>query len=273
MSSTNFSVFSFQKILVGIALSLLIVLSVLGAIFGDLKVLTISWLSFFSMTGAIPIGIRSAHQKKSLPIVNGYGMASGAMVVSAAIFLAPIAIRAHPAMGLLGVVIGISIGFTVHTITHRSFSSRWKIDSVLVELMLHTLFAGFVIGFIYASMPGLSLLLGIAIISHKAPAGYAAARYLNAKEENPWLLLLPACGIGLTALPVSMIDLPGIALLNASIFGLATGIFFHVAFNFLRSSMSSEIEFYTSHTGRNWWAVLNMFVGGGIVYLLWVVSR
>jgi ZIP family zinc transporter len=135
---------------------------------------------------------------------------------------------------------------------------------------------------VYAAMPALSILLGIAIVSHKGPAGYAAARRLAVKGSSPLLILLPSCAIGLTALPVSLLNVPEIPLANALIFGFATGVFFHVAIDFLpecevggKIHQHTNLEEHDHHVldkYRNR-AVINTFAGGAVVFLLWFISH
>ena len=95
---------------------------------------------------------------------------------------------------------------------------------------------------VYAAMPTLGPLLGLAIVSHKGPAGYAAA-YRLAREERPvWPLLVPAAGVGLTAIPSALLAVPPAPVVNAAVFGFASGIFLHVAMDFLpRCEVGGEV--------------------------------
>jgi len=112
-----------------------------------------------------------------------------------------------------------------------------------LEISAHALSAGLIIGLVYASMPGLGLLLGLAIVSHKGPAGYAAARRLSRSGKSVTSLLLPAAGVGLTALPMALVTVPDAPAVNAVVFGFAAGIFLHVAMDFLpKCESGSEID-------------------------------
>jgi ZIP family zinc transporter len=82
-------------------------------------------------------------------------------------------------------------------------------------------------------MPELGALLGLAIVSHQGPAGYAAARRLARADKPVSAILLPAAGVGITALPVTLLDPPADPVLQAVVFGFAAGIFLHVAMDFL----------------------------------------
>ncbi|HLR77032.1 MAG TPA: hypothetical protein VK106_05185, partial [Balneolaceae bacterium] len=64
------------------------------------------------------------------------------------------------------------------------------------------------------------------------------------------------------------------------IFGIATGIFFHVAMDFLPECeiggiihRQSQLDSHEHHRLDRYrkWAILNIFIGGGIVYLLWLI--
>lgn len=258
------------------------ILSVMAVWQENWKLLGIAWLAFASMALAIPLGQSAARRNNLNHLIAGYGLASGAMITSAAIFLIPQAMQHHMVYGGVGIAAGIMAGFAIHTLNHALSHHSKAVDSVVLELTTHALTAGLIIGIVYAAMPGLSLILGIAIISHKGPAGYAAARRLAHKEHDPYQLLLPACAIGLTALPVSFINIPGNGLLNALIFGFATGIFFHVAIDFLpECEVGGEIHQHTDlddhehHVLDEYrkWAVMNTFAGGAVVFLLWLISH
>lgn len=89
-------------------------------------------------------------------LVWGYGLASGAMVASAAVFLVPPAIGHHAAGGGLGLAAGFVVGFMLHAGGLRP-TRRPHLPAVPVvtELTVHALAAGGVIGLVYATMPAL----------------------------------------------------------------------------------------------------------------------
>ncbi|NBC64975.1 MAG: ZIP family metal transporter [Bacteroidetes bacterium] len=255
-----------------------ILLTILSLFQQNWKIVGISWTAFLSMAAAMPIGIRSAGQNKFNHLIAGYGLASGAMITSAAIFLVPTAINHHPVYGGLGIAAGVISGFAIHSLNHGLTHTTSSLDSVVIELTSHALTAGVIIGTVYAAMPELSILLGLAIVSHKAPAGYAASQRLAKKGKSARWILLPAAAVGITALPVSLLNVPGNDIVNALIFGFATGVFFHVAMDFLpecevggnihKESDLTHKEHYILDEYRKW-AVLNTFTGGFIVFLAW----
>ena len=72
-----------------VAVALLVGLTAFAALFagratGASKVVGIAWVAFAAMAGAAPLGARSAGDERALTLVWGYGLASGAMVTSAA---------------------------------------------------------------------------------------------------------------------------------------------------------------------------------------------
>ena len=225
----------------------LIVLSAVAVTGGASKVLVISWVAFIAMALGAWLGAR-ADETNPYRLVWGYGLASGAMVTSAAMFLVPQAMglggQAGAArIGGVGIAAGLVTGYGTHTIGHRLTHVETAFDMTTLAIAAHALSAGLVIGLVYASMPELGILLGLAIVSHKGPAGYAAARRLGRSGKSATALLLPAAGVGLTAIPSALLPIPESALLNAVIFGFAAGIFLHVAMDFLPNcEAGSEID-------------------------------
>ena len=217
----------------------MVVLTAVGLLASLGKLLAIGWVAFGAMMGGAWMGARAedwasaAVGRQGARLVWAYGLSSGAMITSATLFLVPNAISHHAALGGLGIAIGIVGGFSIHTLHAGSGHAGGAARSVTWELTLHALGAGLVIGAVYAAMPALGSTLGLAIVSHKAPAGYAAARRLRRHGRSVLPLLLPAAAVGLTALPVGLADPPTLNGLHALVFGGATGLFLHVALDFL----------------------------------------
>ncbi|WP_254829426.1 ZIP family metal transporter [Haloglomus salinum] len=196
------------------------------------KLLIVGWVAFVAMAGAALLGNRAARTRDAFGLVWGYGLAAGAMVTSAAVFLLPQAFGLGGQIGGFGVAAGLLAGYASHTASHR-LSHLDGINSAAVELTAHSLAAGLIIGVIYAALPDPGLLLGLSIVSHKGPAGYAAARRLRHDGQRISLLLLPAAGVALAAIPVAAIQPPLSANVSAAVFGFAAGIFLHLAMDFL----------------------------------------
>jgi ZIP family zinc transporter len=225
----------------------LLVLSAVAVTGGAGKVLVISWVAFAAMAVGAWLGAR-ATQTNPYSLVWGYGLASGAMVTSAAMFLVPQAMglgsaAGTPRLGGIGIAAGIVAGYGTHTVGHRLTHLDTSFDTTAAAISAHALSAGLIIGLVYASMPTLGLLLGLAIVSHKGPAGYAAARRLTRNGDSATALLLPAAGVGLTAIPVALLPVPRTPVASALVFGFAAGIFLHVALDFLPNcEAGSEID-------------------------------
>jgi ZIP family zinc transporter len=222
------------RIVGAVGLVALIVLSIVATLAGvNWKLLAISWTAFAAMAIGAPLGARAVRSSHPLEPVWGYGLASGAMVTSAALFLIPQALGQHGRLGSLGIAVGFLGGYVGHTVGHRFTHLDLPVDHTATELTVHALSAGAIIGAIYTAMPSLTSILGIALISHKAPAGYAAARRLAERGQSAVPLLLPAAAVGLVALPVGIVGFSPGSELRGLLFGVAAGVFLHVAVDLL----------------------------------------
>jgi ZIP family zinc transporter len=197
------------------------------------KLPAISWVAFAAMAIGAPLGARAAAADHPLEAVWGYGLASGAMVTSAALFLIPQALSQHGQFGSLGIALGFLAGYVGHTVGHRLAHLALPVDHVAAELTVHALAAGAIIGAVYSAMPSLTSVLGVALVSHKAPAGYAAARRLAGTDRSVVALGLPATAVGLVALPVGIVGLDPASTVRGLLFGIGAGVFLHVAVDLL----------------------------------------
>jgi ZIP family zinc transporter len=266
--------------LVGVAAVLVLVgLTGLALASGLWKVTVIAWVAFLGMAGFAPFGARAAGTNDAYRLVWGYGLAAGAMITSAAVFLLPQAIGLDPRVGGFGVAAGLLVGYGAHTVGHRLSHLDTPFDDTAAQLSAHALSAGLIIGLIYGTMPELGLLLGLAIVSHKGPAGYAAARRLRLSGKPVTVLLLPAAGVGLTAIPAALVNPPAIPAVQGAIFGFAAGVFLHVAMDFLpRCEQESEVgdvaalsdDAHALLDKLRTHAVLSTLLGGVAVFLAWV---
>ena len=256
----------------------LLLLSTLAATAGTWKVLVISWVAFAAMAGGafLSRGTAAAYPRR---LVWGYGLASGAMVTSAAVFLVPQAIGLSPRIGGFGIAAGLIVGYAGHVVGHRLSHIDVGLDITAAQISAHALSAGAIIGLVYGSMPSLGLLLGLAIVSHKGPAGYAAAHRLREAGKPVWSLLLPAAGVGITAIPAALLPVPEIPALNAVVFGFAAGVFLHVAMDFLPScETGGEVDQVCSVSDRSHslldqlriHAVGSTILGSVAVFLAWL---
>jgi len=214
-----------------IALVLLSVAAIADGV--NWKLVAVSWTAFAAMAVGAPLGARAVRSSHPLEPVWGYGLASGAMVTSAALFLIPQALGQHGRLGSLGIAVGFLGGYAGHTVGHRFTHLDLPVDRTTAELTVHALSAGAIIGAIYTAMPSLTSVLGVALVSPKAPAGYAAARRLAERGQSVVTLLLPAAAVGIVALPVGIAGLSPESGPRGLLFGIAAGVFLHVAVDLL----------------------------------------
>ncbi|KTG09275.1 zinc transporter [Haloprofundus marisrubri] len=262
------------------SVALLVVLSAIALQRGARDLLVISWVAFLAMAVAGFLGARRTDERAGV-LVWGYGLASGAMITSAAVFLLPQAIGVSgdvPQYGGFGVALGLLVGFGSHTVGHRLAHLDLPFDRTVTELSAHALSAGAIIGIVYGNME-VGLTLGLAIVSHKGPAGYAAATRLRRAGREWSVLLLPAAGVGLAAILSSIVVLPATAAVRGIVFGFAAGVFLHVAMDFLpRCELGSEIHEALSIDGDahtlldrlRVHAVASTSLGGLVVFAAWV---
>ncbi|MFK8213397.1 ZIP family metal transporter [Haloferax volcanii] len=257
----------------------LVALSAYAASVEAWNLLVVSWAAFGAMAFAAPLGARSRTEHAE-GLVWGYGLASGAMVTSAAVFLVPQALGHHPQFGGFGIAFGILAGFAAHTVGHRFAHMEFPVDRTVTELSAHAVSAGAIIGIVYGNID-VGVGLGLAIVSHKGPAGYAAARRLSGRGESVAPLLLPAAGLGIAAIISSAVSLPATDAFRGVVFGFASGVFLHVAMDFLpRCEIGSEIHELLSVEDGHAHAILDRLrvhaalstgVGGLAVFAAWLV--
>ena len=259
--------------------ALFVLATAYAATVGIWKLVGIAWVAYLAMGLGAALGARTGDADANL-LVWGYGLASGAMVTSAAVFLVPQAIAHHVQFGGFGIALGLLFGYTGHTIGHRLAHIDLPIQRTVAELTAHSVTAGLIIGIVYGNMPELGALLGLAIVSHKGPAGYAAATRLVVDKRDWTVLLLPAAGVGLAAILASVVQLPAAPAFRGVVFGFAAGMFLHVAMDFLpRCEIGSEIHDHLAADGDahalldrlRTQAVGSTLLGGLVVFVAWIL--
>lgn len=242
-------------------------------------VVVIGWAAFLAMAVGIALGAGQTN-RNPFGFVWGYGLAGGAMITSAAIFLVPQAIGYDPQIGGAGIALGLVSGYASHAIGHRLSHVSLPIDKTTAQITAHAVAAGVVLGALYAADPELGIVLGLAIASHKGPVGYAAGRRLSAAGHPVWPLALPAAAMGVAALVARF---SGIALTAGSssvLFGFATGIFLHLGMDFLpECEVGGEIhDLVTTEPDAHAHSLLDRLrlhavagttVGGVVVFSAW----
>ncbi|MFB6200315.1 MAG: ZIP family metal transporter [Candidatus Nanohaloarchaea archaeon] len=166
-----------------------------------------------------------------LGVIWIYGLSGGAAFASVLMFVMPQAVNLSTRFGVAGIVAGFIAGLTLHSAQHE-LSHRFRGFQNLYAVSIHAAFAGVVIGLIYQQMPEVSVLLGVAIVSHKLPAAYIIADRLK-ERFKPSLILFPASIVGFLALTVYNFNLNMSQQIQALFFGFSTGIFLHLALDFI----------------------------------------
>ena len=253
--------------------------TIAGLWVGLWTLLVIGWVAFAAMAGGIWLGHRSGRRASDgaaerRRLVWAYGLSSGAMITSATLFLVPSAIGHDGPLGGIGIAVGLIGGFGLHMLHAPSEWKEASVGPVVWALSLHAVGAGVVIGAVYAAMPSLGATLGLAIVSHKGPAGYAAARRLRRRGQSTLVLLLPAAAVGMAALPAGLVSPPTGDAFPALLFGGATGLFLHVALDFLPHCEWDRSGTDDAHAGipsLQGTAVLATVLGGAVVVAAWAL--
>lgn len=258
---------------VGIAASAVVTVALVVAYRGGAAALgVVGGAAFLSMGLAAAAG-GATRVERPLALVWGYGTAAGAMVTSAALFLLPQALGQDPGFGGLGVAIGLLAGYGGHVLGHRLSHLQPAGRQAVTALTGHAVAAGVVIGVIYGNL-SIGPTLGLAIVSHKAPAGYAAAT----RYEGDWrAVLVPAAALGIAGVAASTLALPTNAPVRGVVFGFAAGLFLHVATDFLpRCEIGSEVheamdgDSHAALDRLRLQAVLATAVGAAVVTAAWL---
>lgn len=160
--------------------------------------------------------------------------AAGAMLATALLLIVPHALLEHAGIGALGLLFGLVIGMALH-----AAGSGRDDRTILGALTLHSICDGVVLGALYTIAPKLGWGVGLAILAHKMPAGYALARRLADGPRQQILVVLPALSTGLGALCIAI--MPAVVAPPAGlVFGAAAGLFLFVALAFFASSAKAD---------------------------------
>lgn len=196
---------------------------------GAYKVTIIGWTALLAMVAGAILSRRELRSERG--IIWVYGVSGGAALASIFFFVLPKAIALDQTFGVTGILAGFLSGLVIHSFSHRlvhhheGFNTFWSIS-------LHSVTAGLIIGLIYQQLPTIGILLGIAIVSHKLPAGYMLAERIG--QDRIWRrLLLPATGVGSMALASFTLNPQFAVPVKALFFGFSSGIFIHLALDFI----------------------------------------
>jgi ZIP family zinc transporter len=161
------------------------------------------------------------------------GLASGAMLASAAALLAPKAIGQHPQYGGFALAFGYLLGYAGHELGHLVTHRDLPVNAAVAELTLHAALAGSIMGVVYGTLPSLTPLFGYGIVAHKLPAGFSGAETLARDDLPRAVMALPAAAVGLAAVPLSIATPDLGPIVEAAFYGVSTGVFAHVALDMI----------------------------------------
>lgn len=264
---------------------LFVLLSFLVFSMGDsLKIITISMVSFVSMAFTLLVNNKVQNIIDNHPSVFiwVYGLSSGSMIMSASIFLLPVSVSNSVIHGSIGIGLGIVIGYLTHTVSHNqshNLEDYLKDKKELINLILHTVFAGSIIGLIYSQVPSISIILGLAIISHKFPASLAVVSRLNQNSTKEYLVIIPAALFGIFAY-LTYIITPNLSpIIISLIFGLGVGVFLHLAMDVIPECEHGHIrDFIEGHCKGHQaldrmrhHSMLSVVSGSILILLLWYI--
>lgn len=166
-----------------------------------------------------------------------FGIGSGIMLMSAFLIIVPKAVGFNSSyiasVGGSGIALGFISGYVMHELGHiySHIESRFDIlhSISVLEITLHSVLAGALLGVTYSNIPTLGLLFGFGILFHKLPAGLMLG--LSESNENSYLfILLPATAVGFAGLGTALVFPTTVAPLHrAFIIGLSAGFFIHVS--------------------------------------------
>jgi len=247
----------------------------LGVATGRTKLTGIVVFGFAAMLGGVAIShwgdFHTPRQQ-----VWAYGLASGAMLASAAALLAPKAITQHPEYGGFAIALGYLLGYAGHELGHLLTHYDLPLNAPASELTLHALAAGSIMGVVYGSLPSLTPLFGYGIVAHKFPAGFTGSETVEQSGLPTIVMVIPAVAVALTAIPLSILapDFSNVG--KAAFFGISTGVFAHVAIDMLpecthgdAGSGHGAVRCSRDADRLRQYAVLSTVLGAGAIFALW----
>lgn len=249
---------------------------------GVAKIIFITIISLVSINIAIAVPDNNFLKVTGKRFIWLMGVSSGSMLMSSSIFILPTAMNQNIKFGSIGIGIGFLIGYVVHTISHNS--SHFLNDYLngreeIVNLTIHTIFTATILGIIYSQTPSISIILGVAVISHKLPASLSTTRRLIENNKSVYYILIPSLSFAF-AISLSFYFKPEMSLVTSSfIFGIGTGIFIHLAMDLLPECSQGQMEELVSQTEEEhqkldnlrYHSMISVISGASIVLLFWIL--
>ncbi|AWB26271.1 ZIP family metal transporter [Halococcoides cellulosivorans] len=242
---------------------------------------------FVAMVAGVAISVVGEFDRPRRQIW-AYGLASGAMLASAAALLAPKAIAPQGAFatqtatyGGFAIAAGYLLGYAGHELGHLLTHHDLPLNATVSELTVHALAAGTIMGVVYGSLPGLSALFGFGVLAHKFPAGFTGSESLRTAGLPRTVMVVPAAAVALAAIPVSLV-MPDLSeVVQAIFYGVSTGVFAHVAVDMLpecshvgshSESGHGSVECSRDADRLRRHAVASTVAGAGAIVALWHVA-
>ncbi|MFW5949460.1 MAG: ZIP family metal transporter [Halolamina sp.] len=258
----------------------LIAVIALGLAAGRTKLVGIVVFGFFAMMAGVLVSYLGEFATPERQ-VWAYGLASGAMLASAAALIAPKAIAQHPEYGGFAIAFGYLIGYAAHELGHLVSHYDLPINAAAGELTLHALTAGSIMGVAYGALPSLTPLFGYGVVAHKFPAGFTGSEAVENSGLPVAIMVVPAAAVAIAAIPLSILTPDLSPIVKAIFFGVSTGVFAHVAIDMLPEC--SHVGSHGDSTGHGavqcspdadrlrQYAVLSTVLGAAAIYVLWQV--
>jgi len=256
----------------------LIAVVALGLVAGRTKLVGIVVFGFVAMMAGVLVSYLGEFATPGRQ-VWAYGLASGAMLASAAALIAPKAIAHHPTYGGFAIAFGYLIGYGAHELGHLVTHYELPVNAATGELTLHALAAGSIMGVAYGALPSLTPLFGYGIVAHKFPAGFTGSEAVEESGLPVSVMVVPAAAVAIAAIPLSILTPDLSPIVKAVFFGVSTGVFAHVGIDMLPEC--SHVGSHGDVAGHGaiqcsrdadrirQYAVLSTFLGAAAIFAIW----
>ncbi len=246
----------------------------LGLAAGRSKLVGIAGFGFVAMLAGVAVSRRGEFDTPARRVWAD-GLASGAMLASAAALLAPKAITQHAAYGGFAIAFGYLLGYASHELGHLLTHRDLPINAAAGELTLHALAAGAIMGVVYGALPSLTPLFGYGIVAHKLPAGFTGSEAVQRSGLPTTVMVVPAAAVAVAAIPLSLLTPALSPVVKAVFFGVSTGVFAHVAIDMLPECSQGEtgghgsVQCSRSADRIRQYAAVSTLLGAGTIFALW----
>jgi len=245
-----------------------------GLAAGRSKLVGIAVFGFGAMLVGVAVSRRGEFDTPRRRVLAD-GLASGAMLASAAALLAPKAITQHAAYGGFAIALGYLLGYASHELGHMLTHRDLPINAAAGELTVHALAAGSIMGVVYGALPSLTPLFGYGIVAHKLPAGFTGSEAVQRSGLPTTVMVVPAVAVAVAAIPLSLLTPDLSPVVKAVFFGVSTGVFAHVAVDMLPECSHGDtgghgsVQCSRDADALRRYAVASTLLGAGSIFALW----